>query len=148
MKFNWGTGIVLAFAAFISFILYFVYRASADPKAEHDLVTEAYYTRESQYQARMEAAANLAARGSAVRVERNGSGLTLRFPEGILPDGTAGTVEFYRPSDKQFDFQRNLEQGADTLFVPDSRLLHGRWDIRLDWETGGKPYFQEIRITY
>lgn len=43
MKINWGTGIVLAFIGFITFILYFVFRMSTDDSANHDLVTEEYY---------------------------------------------------------------------------------------------------------
>ena len=39
MKFNWGTGIVLSFVAFITFILYFVVLSFKDPASNHDLVT-------------------------------------------------------------------------------------------------------------
>ena len=38
MKFNWGTGVVLAFIGFISFIMYFVITYEyADNKFDHDL---------------------------------------------------------------------------------------------------------------
>ena len=43
MKFNWGTGIVLAFIAFISFIMYFVISMNTNNKYDHDLVSENYY---------------------------------------------------------------------------------------------------------
>ena len=59
MKINWGTGIVLAFVAFISFILYFVYIALSDPRADHELVTEAYYSKDLEYQQDLTASANL-----------------------------------------------------------------------------------------
>jgi len=50
MKFNWGTGIVLAFIAFISFIMYFVINMSTNKKYDHDLVTEQYYNKELKFQ--------------------------------------------------------------------------------------------------
>ncbi|MEM7380960.1 MAG: cytochrome C oxidase Cbb3, partial [Bacteroidota bacterium] len=40
MKINWGTGIVIAFVCFISFIIFFVVRSHTDNRADHDLVTE------------------------------------------------------------------------------------------------------------
>ena len=46
MKFNWGTGIVIAIISFISFILYFVITMTADKKYSHDLVTQKYYQQE------------------------------------------------------------------------------------------------------
>ena len=40
MKFNWGTGIVIAIMAFMGFILYFVITMSTNNSYSHDLVTE------------------------------------------------------------------------------------------------------------
>ena len=50
MKFNWGTGIVIAFICFISFILYFVINMSFSPKYDQDLVVEDYYGETLTYQ--------------------------------------------------------------------------------------------------
>ena len=36
MKINWGTGIVIAFIAFISFIMYFVVNMNVNKKYDHD----------------------------------------------------------------------------------------------------------------
>ena len=43
MKFNWGTGIVLAILAFVGFIMYFFIITLTDKKYDHQLVTEKYY---------------------------------------------------------------------------------------------------------
>ena len=50
-KINWGTGIVIAFVLFISFILYFVIKTSTDTTYEYDLVAKDYYKDELEYQA-------------------------------------------------------------------------------------------------
>ncbi|MDG1571119.1 FixH family protein [Robiginitalea sp. M366] len=148
MKFNWGTGIVLAFTAFISFILYFVFVASTDPKANHHMVTEDYYQQELTYQADLNAAANLKAFGGDLRIERTASGLGIRFPEGMEPAKIKGTLSLYRPSNKQLDFETPIQISDTLLLIPESRLLDGRWDIRLDWEYQGTPYLYRGRVTY
>ena len=48
MKINWGTGIVIVIAAFISFIMYFVITMSTNNKYSYDLVTDNYYQQELQ----------------------------------------------------------------------------------------------------
>lgn len=49
IKFNWGTGIVIAMVLFMTFILTFVYK-SLTPQYTHDLVSEDYYKDELLYQ--------------------------------------------------------------------------------------------------
>jgi len=43
IKINWGTAIVIAFALFMSFILFFVFKVQSDSKYDNELVTEEYY---------------------------------------------------------------------------------------------------------
>lgn len=148
MKWNWGTGIVLAFVAFISFIMYFVVVANSDPRADHDLVTEEYYRKELEYQGDLTAAANLEASGGKVAIVRLPEGLGVRFPAGMDPQKIDGKMFLYRPSNKQLDFEWPI-QNSDTLqLIPASRLLDGRWDIRLSWTYEGKPYLYRGRVTY
>ena len=148
MKFNWGTGIVLAFVAFISFIMYFVVVANSDPRADHDLVTEEYYRKELEYQQDLDASRNLELFGGGVEVVRIPEGLGIRFPEGMDPQGIDGKMSLYRPSNKQLDFEVPI-QNSDTLqLIPASRLLDGRWDIRLNWTYKGKPYLFRGRVMY
>ena len=148
MKFNWGTGIVLAFVAFISFIMYFVVVANSDPRADHDLVTEEYYRKELEYQQDLDASRNLELFGGQVEVLRISGGLGIRLPKGMDPQGIDGKVSLYRPSNKQLDFEFPI-QNSDTLqLIPASRLLDGRWDIRVNWTYKGKPYLFRERILY
>ena len=49
MKFNWGTGVVIAFILFISFIMYFVISMNTDKSLDHDLVDENYYKQELEF---------------------------------------------------------------------------------------------------
>ena len=49
IKINWGTGIAIAIALFIVFILSFVYKTIFIEKYEHHLVSEDYYKDELHY---------------------------------------------------------------------------------------------------
>ena len=53
MKINWGTYIVIAFALFISFIMYFVLKVQSDSKYDNDLVVEEYYKHDVHFQDEM-----------------------------------------------------------------------------------------------
>ncbi len=148
MKFNWGTGIVLAFAAFIAFILYFVVLSTRDPASNHDLVTEDYYRKELMYQEDLDAARNLEEIGGGVKASITSEGLQIEFPAQMAPNKIKGTVSLYRPSNKQLDFETPIQLSNKQQLIPKSRLLDGRWDIRVYWTYEGKPYLYRSRMTY
>ncbi len=148
MKINWGTGIVLAFIAFICFILYFVFLASSDPKADHDMVTDDYYKKELEYQRELDASENLKKLSEKVEITRDTSGLSVRFPQSMEPEKIEGTVSLYRPSNEQLDFEIPIQISDSVLLIPDSRLLDGRWDMRMEWSYEGTPYLFRTRVTY
>ena len=148
MKFNWGTGIVLAFVAFIAFILYFVVLSFRDPASNHDLVTEDYYKKELKYQEDLDASRNLEEIGGGVKATITEEGLRIKFPMVMKPEKIKGTVSLYRPSNKQLDFETPIQLSNKQLLIPKSRLLDGRWDMRVYWTYEGKPYLYRTRMTY
>jgi len=148
MKFNWGTGIFLSFVAFIVFILYFVVLSFRDPQSNHDLVTEDYYQQELKYQEDLDAADNLDKTGWQIQVAKTAEGLRVGFPEALAPQKIKGTISLYRPSNKQLDFKTPIQLSERQLLIPKSRLLDGRWDIRIEWMYEGKPYLYQNKLTY
>ena len=148
MKINWGTGIVLAFIGFISFILFFVVRMSMDHKANHDLVTENYYRAELGYQNEIDAENNAHAKEVDLKLETTDKGLKLVFPKNLDIENIKGTVSLYRPSNKHLDFDLPVSLSKDYLLIPDNRLLDGRWDIKVFWEYKGEVYLFKKKITY
>lgn len=147
MKINWGTGIVIAFVAFISFILYFVVRMSTDYRANHDLVTEDYYKATLDYQQEIDAEKNANASAKLV-MEKSSEGLLLNFPAKLNPEKIKGTVTFYRPSNKNLDFDVPISLSNTHLLIPDERLLAGRWDIKISWEYEGEMYLHKESVVY
>ncbi len=148
MKINWGTGIVLAFIGFISFILYFVFRMSTDDRANHDLVTEEYYKKELTYQQELDASNSATEMNANLTVEKTDEGLVVYFPERFDPSKISGTVSLYRPSNKHLDTNFPISLSKTHLLIPDNRLVDGRWDITVKWEYEGKSFMHKEKLTY
>ncbi|WOD42420.1 FixH family protein [Hwangdonia lutea] len=148
MKINWGTGIVLAFIGFISFIMYFIITMNIDSKYDHDLVTEDYYKQELQVQNDIEKQKNANALAKNIDWKKTDKGLVITFPESLNAENITGKVFLYRPSNKQFDFETAISLSNHNLLIPDKRLLDGRWNIIVDWQYSGKSYLYKKEIVY
>ncbi|MGJ8739100.1 FixH family protein [Zobellia laminariae] len=147
MKINWGTGIVIAFGIFISFILFFVIRMTTSHDANHDLVTEEYYKAELGYQKEIDAEQNALNSNEKIELEKTPEGLLVIFPEGYADTNVSGIVSLYRPSNKHLDFDLPISLSDSHLLIPDKRLLDGRWDIKITWKHQGKDFQHRESIT-
>jgi hypothetical protein len=148
MKLNWGTGIVIAFIAFISFIMYFVINMNINKKYDHDLVTEEYYKQELEFQNDIDKETNAKNLSENLHWKKTTEGLVIFFPKTLLKENITGKVFLYRPSNKQFDFETELSLSDHNLLIPDKRLLDGRWNIKVDWQYNGKSYLYKKEILY
>jgi nitrogen fixation protein FixH len=140
MKFNWGTGIVVAILCFIGFILYFVITMSVNKEYSHDLVTEKYYQQELKYQGQIEAEKNSQTLEENVSVNQTADGVIVSFPKNLDYKNIKGKVFLYRPSNKQLDFEIPISISSKYLLVPEKRLLDGRWNINIFWSYKNKDY--------
>ncbi|KGL61697.1 FixH family protein [Polaribacter sp. Hel1_85] len=140
MKFNWGTGIVIAIVSFMSFIMYFVITMSTDNSYSHDLVTDKYYQKELAYQDQINATKNAFDLKEEISIENLKEGLQLKFPSNFDPKKIKGKVFLYRPSNKQLDFEIPISISNTYLLVPEKRLLGGRWNITVSWNYKSKEY--------
>ena len=148
MKFNWGTGIVIAIVAFMGFILYMVITMSTDKKFSYDLVTEKYYQQELGFQDEINAEKNALELKEKVTVKRTEKGLKIEFPKEFSPEEIKGKVFLYRPSNKQLDFEIPISISNTYLLVPEKRLLDGRWNIKIAFKYKNKAYLINKEIQY
>ncbi len=140
MKINWGTGIVIAFALFMTFILYFVFEVQSNSKYDNDLVVEEYYKHDSHFQeemARIQNAHDLQQKPSIVYSKE---GVKVAFPANFESDKIKGNVLLYRPSNKRFDFNTPIALTNSTLLIPKNKLVKGRWDVNMEWQYNGIKY--------
>ena len=148
MKINWGTGIIIAFVAFISFILFFVIRMTTSHNANHDLVTEEYYKAELGFQKEIDAEQNAINALEQIQIKKKPNGLMVIFPESYDNTEVSGIVSLYRPSNKRLDFNLPINLSDSHLLIPNDKLLEGRWDIKVTWNHLGKEFLHKESITF
>ena len=148
MKFNWGTGIVMAFIAFISFILYFVIRMSTDEQTNHELVTKEYYKEELAYQKQIDAEKNAVTLGAQLKIKKSERGLIIQFPDNYKPEEITGKVSLYRPSNRHLDVDFPISLSNTHLLIPDNQLVDGRWDIAISWQYKGNSFLHKEKLSY
>ena len=146
MKINWGTGLAIAIVFFIGFILYFVVTMTTNKKYSHDLVTEKYYQQELNYQQEIEALKNADNFKEKITFSKTGKGLNIYIPKALKEEQFK--VFLYRPSNKQLDFEVSFSNANSYLLVPDKRLVDGRWNMKVLWNTKNKNYLIKKEFIY
>ncbi len=142
LRFNWGTGIALAYSTFALATIGFV--AFAMTK-DVDLVSPEYYAQSLEHDARMAAVANAAALGSALEVDVRPDArvVHLRWPPDLAAQLT-GSATFYRPSSAALDRVVPLDPDAEGRQVVSLEgLPSGRWRLQLRWTSGTTDYYVE-----
>lgn len=148
LKLNWGMGIVLAFVAFISFILYFVITINTNSAYDHDMVTESYYKKELAFEKQMNKEQKAKDHGLGLLVNKTENGLEVSFPKRLNASGISGSVLLYRPSDKKLDFEVPISLSGSSLLIPKQNLAGGRWNIEITWAYNKEEYFYQEAITF
>lgn len=140
IKINWGTSIIIAFALFMTFILYFVFEVQSNSKYDNELVVEEYYKHDSHFQEEMERNQNAENLDEKPIITILPEGISIVFPKTFAPETIHGKVSLYRPSDKKLDFETLIALSSATLLIPKKDLAAGRWDIIMEWQYNGIPY--------
>jgi len=140
-KSRWGTGVVITFVLFVVVMLGITgYLLSQDV----NLVTDRYYEKELEYQARIKSIERTRALGSSATIERTAEGILLHFPRGAPRAGITGHVTLYRPADHAAD--RVIAIAMDTLsrqYIGTTALASGLWRCQVQWTMHGEEYYLE-----
>ena len=148
MKINWGTGIVIAFALFMVFILSFVYKVQSDQKYDNELVTKEYYKKEATVQIDIEKKQHANALKNLVVIKKVDEGIIIEFPSDFDYSKIKGKVSLYRPSSQKLDFEINISLSSPHLLIPKSNLTGGLWDISVDWNYNETDYLNKETIYF
>ena len=146
MKINCGTGIVIAFGIFMTFILFFVFKVQSDSKYDNELVVDEYYKHDAKFGDEMERVQNAHDLSKQPIMINAVDGITITFPEAFIPKNIKGKVSLYRPSNKKLDFEIPISLANSTLLIPKKSLVDGRWDINMEWQYEGKSYLTKATI--
>ena len=140
IKFNWGTGIVIALVLFMIFILSFVYKTIAIDKYEHHLVSEDYYKDELYYQKEIDKLNNASKLAENITISNSEKGITISFPQDKDFNKINGTIYFMRRSNIKLDFEKEIKLSDHFIIIPDSLLVSGKWIIKIDWQYNDEEY--------
>lgn len=148
MKISWGTGIVIAIVAFITFIMFMVVTMVSDKAYNHDLVTDNYYQKELKYQDNIDASKNLNKLEHQLLVQKVSEGIEIIFPKDLSPEKIKGKVFLYRPSNKTLDSEMDINTNQHSFMISDEVLVSGRWDVVIDFTYHNQKYFHKEQIIY
>ena len=146
MKINWGTGIVIAFGLFMTFILFFVFKVQSDSKYDNELVVEEYYKQELKFENQMEKEQNASNMAEKIVINTSSEGINITFPSELDLTLVKGKVSLYRPSNQKLDFEVPISLSGSHLLIPKNNLVGGRWDISIDWTYDGKEILTKKTI--
>ncbi|MDM1045375.1 FixH family protein [Myroides sp. 1354] len=147
MKFNFGTGIVIAIGLFMIFILQYVIRVQMDAKYDNQLVTENYYQQEVEVDSRREREMEALKLKEQVTIYSTSEGIKITFPESFDYTKIHGKIFLYRPSNQQLDFDTLISLSSSNLLIPNTNLVDGRWDIVVEWNYNDVSYRNVKKLT-
>jgi nitrogen fixation protein FixH len=143
MKIGWGTRIAFLYGGFVLIIAALVIGSM---RQNYDLVSADYYQQELEYQKTIDAGKNQAALSSPVHLHANESNVMLKFPAEFEGKVLEGKVQFYSPVDASLDKSFELAAENNSMFISRSKLNKAAYKVKINWQEGGKGYYQESAI--
>ncbi len=140
---SWGYKITLLYTSFALFMFGMVFACIKYNKIH--LVTKDYYAQEVNYDQKVEKIRNTNSLDQKVKImyDIQAQYLKISFPD---LEEIKGSIQLYRPANSKADqkFDIKLENNRQAIDV--SALSRGQWKVLLDWESEGKPFYQDQLI--
>jgi FixH len=139
---NWGIRIVLLYAAFVTGILYLVYRSSRE---SIDLVEQDYYAKELRYQDRIDAIqlAQVDSMRVVFNYDKRSGLLTIDLSDSL---DLNGNLHFYKPDNANHDFKLSLNGHIGEFRILTDTLARGLWRIKADYAVNDRSYYREFEF--
>ena len=148
MKFNWGTGVIIGFGSFMTFILFFVFLVHSNSKYDNELVADDYYKKESNVQSDIESQTLSNSLKTKLKVEKTAEGLQVIFPADIDYKNINGTISLYRPSNQKLDFETKISLSSPIMLIPKHKLVSGLWEISINWNVDEISYLNKETVYF
>ncbi|MBC5834373.1 cytochrome C oxidase Cbb3 [Flavobacterium sp. F372] len=148
MKFNWGTGVIIGFGSFMTFILFFVFLVQSNSKYDNELVADDYYKQESKVQGDIESQTLSNALKTKLKIEKTAEGLQIVFPADIDYKKITGIISLYRPSNQKLDFETKISLSNPIMLIPNHKLVSGLWEISINWKVDEVTYLNKETVYF
>ena len=147
-KISWPTGIIIAIASFVVFILSFVYKVTFLPEYDHHLVSEDYYKDELNYQQEIDKQNKGIELKENIVLTKTSKGVSINFPAEFDPKKITGTISFQRLSNEKLDFVLPIQLETNNFMIKNEILVEGRWDVKIEWFVNNTAYLFKEKISY
>ena len=144
MKFNWGSGIVIAIIVMVAAMSFLV---SIAVRQKFDLVENDYYQKSIAYQQHISKVENTAALAKKITFKLTTDTLKLIFPNLTSYPDYSGEIHFYSPVDSNRDYIIPIK--LDTSYMQPivmKNLKKGRYQVKIEWIANQISYYQEEDI--
>lgn len=146
MKLNWGKSIVVAFALFMGFILFFIIKVQSNSKYDNELVVEEYYKHDAHFSDEFIKIQNAQDLKEKPIITITNEGLRIVYPKSFVANEIKGKVSLYRPSAKQMDFEYTIQLSDNAMLIPKADFAGGNWDITLSWNYQRKDFIIKQKL--
>jgi len=144
MKFNWGTGIVLVLAIFLTGMITLVIISSSQ---ELNLVTPDYYPKGIDYQTQIDKENRANGLEKGIKFSQSNNSIFLVFPGIDSLNQASGKILLFYPRSSKFDKEYEISLN-DTLthIISKDSIMKGRCIIKVDFMVDSLDYFQEKEL--
>lgn len=140
MKWNWGTKLMIAMAAFMVMVIIFVVLMMRESIS---LVEKDYYPKGQTHQELIDKKRNAGNLGEGITVIKKEGVISFVFPENFKPELISGTVHMYHRIDDTMDWFTDLKPNSEGVFDVSVEGLSGRYIAKIDWSYEGTDYYVE-----
>ncbi len=141
LKFNWGTGIVIALFVMVCGMSTLVYIAT---RQDYFLVEKDYYQKGINYQDQIDRVSNTNALRSKPEIILQSQQLSIQFPNWFAGKNISGKILIYSPVNENMDQNYTLKLDDSLAQVISLEGLgNGRYTVKLNWTANEVPYYFE-----
>ena len=137
MKWNWGTGIFIFLVLFLMACAAFIIFAM---QQDVNLVHKDYYEKGVNYSEQMNVNARSKQYFNSIQTQLQNEYLRIDFEPSLAAKIDSGNVLLYRPSNSKQDIYLPLSLSDNSIFISKSKLVAGRYILKLNWYSGGLKY--------
>jgi hypothetical protein len=142
-KFNFGTGIFIFMALFMTAIISFVIFAH---RQDVNLVHDNYYEKGVDHTLQMQKKARSSEFFNKIDISDDGNYIRIVFPAGLASIIEEGNVMFFRPSDHLKDIKQSLELRGNVFIGAKDQLIPGRYVVKINWIANSLDYEVEKQL--
>lgn len=141
MKFHWGHGIAIFIGIFLLATGFFVYKSF---QQDYPLVEGEYYPKGLEFDKQRARIDNADKLSEKFKVEQTADAVKVIRPQVVMTGFKSGNYLFYRASGVNGDLRDTLIADTATIYtVSKSKLLKGKYTLKINWKASGKEFYQE-----